>query len=100
MLLLLAASNLCVSWAGAPSLAPSRARDAARAALPLGPPSARAGGWQVISQGAWDHLLEPCEWWHEGATSGSEADFLGESLVVRPLLVLSRASLYTLTELP
>lgn len=31
---------------------------AARAALPLGPPNARGGGWQVISQGAWDHLRE------------------------------------------
>jgi len=43
-----------------------RGRPAKRAALPLAPPNARAGGWQVISQGAWDHLLEPYEGWHGG----------------------------------
>ena len=54
-------TNLSIP-SGAPLLlAPShQGVIAQRAALPLGPPNARAGGWQVISQGLeitfWSHL--------------------------------------------
>jgi len=30
---------------------------------------AREGGWQVISQGAWDHLLEACALGHGSVTA-------------------------------